>query len=107
MPRRRWNARRPALPLPERLKRKAEIVLRHRPVERNALAGSFLQRRAKGRDRLLKTRRPALPLPERLKRNAEIHLRRRALARPFLQRGERESGTGKLYGVHTSESILA
>ena len=57
--------RRPALPLPERQERIAEIVLRPRPLKRNALAGPLLQRGAIGRDRLLQTRRPALPLPKR------------------------------------------
>ena len=47
---------------PERRKRDAEVVLRHRPVERHALAGHFLQRGAKGGDRLLQPRRAALAL---------------------------------------------
>jgi hypothetical protein len=68
-----------------------KIVLRRRPVERHAFARPFLQRRAVGRDRLLKARRPALPLTEREERVAEIVLRRRPVerrvfARPFLQR---------------------
>ena len=53
-------------------KRIAEIVLRHRPVERNPLARPLLQRRAIGRDRLLEPCRPALPLAERRERIAKI-----------------------------------
>src|SRR5262249_3527567 len=82
---------RPALPLPKPEKRKAEIVLRHRPIERNPLAGMFLQRLAIGRNRLLELFRPALALAEAKKRIAEIVLRHRPternpLARIFLQR---------------------
>ena len=73
--------RRPALPLAERRERKAEIVLRRRPVERNPLARPFLQRRAIGLNRLLEPRRPALPLAERRERKAEIVLRRRLVER--------------------------
>jgi hypothetical protein len=86
------KTRRPALTLFERGERIAEIVLRRRPVERNALLRPFLQRGAMGRDRLLKTRRPALTLPEIQERIAEIVLRHRpvernAIPRPLLQRG--------------------
>jgi hypothetical protein len=63
---------RPALPLPERLKRIPQIILRRRPLERNALARPFLQRGAIGRHRLLQTRRPTLALSESLERSAEI-----------------------------------
>ena len=83
--------RRLVLPLAERRKRIAEIVLRGRPLERGPLPCVFLQRRAIGRHRLLELRRPALPLAERRKRIAEIVLRprpveRNPLPRPFLQR---------------------
>ena len=37
--------RRPALPLAKALQRGAEIVLRHRPIERHPIARPFLQRR--------------------------------------------------------------
>ena len=40
----------PALPLAKRLERVAEIVLDHRPAERNPLARTFLQRRLIGLD---------------------------------------------------------
>ena len=49
---------------PVRIERVAEIVLGRRPVERHALAGPFLQRRAIGGDRLLQPRRAALALAE-------------------------------------------
>ena len=49
---------------PRGSQRNAEIVLGHGPVERHALAGLFLQRRAIGGDRLLEPRRPALALSE-------------------------------------------
>jgi hypothetical protein len=71
------------LPLAERPKRSAEIVLRRRPVERNPLARLLLQRRTIGRDRLLEPRRPALPLAERLKRIAEIAVGRHTAASPW------------------------
>src|SRR5207244_2723868 len=40
------QTRRPALPLPEHPKREAEVVLRHRPLERHTLARPLLERRA-------------------------------------------------------------
>jgi hypothetical protein len=55
--------------------------LRPRPFERHACARPFLQRRAVGRDTLLKARRPALPPPELRERDAEIVLRRRPVER--------------------------
>ena len=45
-----FQPRRPALPLAEPPKRKAEIVLRHRPVERNPLAWIFRQGASVGLD---------------------------------------------------------
>jgi hypothetical protein len=73
------------------LERKAEIVLRHGPVEGHPLTRPFLQRCAVGRHRLIELRRAALPLSEPCERIAEIHLRlrpleRNALARPLLER---------------------
>ena len=47
---RRLQARRPTLPLAEVHQRGAKVVLDRRPVERNPLAGQFLQRRGKGCD---------------------------------------------------------
>ena len=41
-----------------------EVVLRHRPIQRNPLARPFLQRLAIGRDRLLQPLRAALPLAQ-------------------------------------------
>ena len=65
--------------------------MRPAPLERHALARPFLQRRAKGRDRLLEPRRPVLPLPESFERVAEVVLRHRPvegnpLTRPLLKR---------------------
>src|SRR5215469_11763030 len=45
--------RRAALAFPETLKREAEVVLRHRPVERHPLARPFLERLAVGSDRII------------------------------------------------------
>jgi hypothetical protein len=56
-------------------KRVAEVVLRHRPVERHLLARPFLQRLAVGGDRLLQPHRPARAFPEPHKRVAEVVLR--------------------------------
>src|SRR5215831_16894877 len=47
---------RAALAFPECRARVAEVVLRHRPVERHALARPFLQCGAVGGDRLLEAR---------------------------------------------------
>jgi hypothetical protein len=46
----------PALPLAERFERSAEIVLGHGPLERDPLAGSFLQGFAKGGNGLYEPR---------------------------------------------------
>ena len=54
-----------------------------RPLERSALAGELLQRRAKGGDRLLEPPRPALPLTHRFERFAEVDLYRSARSRSF------------------------
>ena len=63
-------------PLAQPREREAEVVLGQRPVERHPLAGLFLQRRAKGLDRLLQPCRAALPLAEPRKREAEVVLGR-------------------------------
>jgi hypothetical protein len=60
----------------KRAERTAEIVLRTGPLERDALAGPFLQRHPKGGERLLQARRAALAPAERSKRIAEIVLGR-------------------------------
>jgi hypothetical protein len=70
----------------DHLKGAAEVVLRHCPVERHALARAFLERVAVDVDRLLQPRRPVLALPERLKGVAEVVLRRRPLKRYALSR---------------------
>jgi len=64
------QTRRPALPLPQPLKRHAAVGLRYRPVERHPLARPLFERLVIGGDRLLQTRRPAFPLPQTLKRGA-------------------------------------
>jgi hypothetical protein len=65
---------RPNLPLPKRAERIPEVVLGHRPVQRHPIARFFLERRAKGCDRLLQTRRSALSLSKILKGVAEVDL---------------------------------
>ena len=45
---------------PERRERVAEVVLRHRPLERHPLAGSFRERVAVGGDGLFEARGAAL-----------------------------------------------
>jgi hypothetical protein len=54
----------------------AEIVLRHGPVERNALAHPSSSDRPEGGRRLLQPRRPALALAEYPKRIAKTGLSR-------------------------------
>ena len=61
-----------ALPPAQGLKGVAEVVLRHRPSKRDALAGVFQQRRLEGRDGVLEARRAALPLAQGLKGVAEV-----------------------------------
>ena len=75
---------------PSARQRIAEIVLRHGPVERHALARPFLQRVAIGRDRLLQPRRAALALAERRQRIAEIVLRHGPVERHALARHQIE-----------------
>jgi hypothetical protein len=87
---RRLKPHHPALALADRLKRVAEIVLRHGPVQRHALPRPFQQRCTIGRYRRLKTRRPALTLAERSKRGAEIVLRRGPVQRHALSRPDYE-----------------
>ncbi len=81
-----------ALAYAERHERVAEIVLRHCPDERHALAGVFLERGAVGDDGFLQPRGAAFALAERHERVAEVVLRhcpveRHALAGAFLERG--------------------
>src|SRR5260370_8348949 len=64
--------------------REGEVVLRRRPVERDALADPFLQRLTIGGDSFLQLFGPALPLPERPERVAEIVLRLRPVERDTL-----------------------
>src|SRR5262249_47690234 len=71
----------PALVRAEAPECNAEIVLGLRPVERHALAGSFLEGVAIGGDRLLQPRRPALALAEGPERSAEIVLGLRPVER--------------------------
>src|SRR5262249_52394078 len=78
-------------PLCEEHQRNTFIPKTRAPLKRHALARPFLQRLAKGRDRLPQPRSAAPALTERCQRIAEVVLRhgpveRHALARPFLQR---------------------
>src|SRR5262249_56329796 len=63
----------------EALERTAEIVLGRGPVERHALAGSFLESVAVGGDGLFEARGAALARAEAAERIAEIVQRRPAL----------------------------
>ena len=69
---------------PSALERGAEVVLGHGPLQRHALAGSFLERRAIGGDGLLEARGAALALAELLERVAEVALRRSPIQRHAL-----------------------
>src|SRR5262245_17828493 len=67
------------------------MVLDHGPIDPRTLTSIFLQRLAKGSQRLFELRRPILALPEACERRAEIvlgrgPLQRRPLARSFFQR---------------------
>ena len=76
---------RSALALPQAAQRAAEIVLRRRPIERNALARLFLAApRGRPATASSRRRRPALALPERRERTAEIVLRHRPIERNAL-----------------------
>src|SRR4051794_5312805 len=86
------QARGAALAFAERPERGAGGVLGHGPVERDALAGPFLQRGAADADGLFQARGAALAFAEPPERVAEVVLsprpaERDALAGPFRQRG--------------------
>ena len=74
--------------VPERV---AEVVLRHRPLQRHALAGVFLQRGAEGGDGFEQAGGAAFALAERPERGAEVVLRHGPVERSF-RAGRQEQG---------------
>jgi hypothetical protein len=103
---RRLQPRRAALAFPQPLKRDAEVILRHRPLERHAIARPFLQRGAEGLDRRLQLRRAALALPQRPKRDAEVVLRPRPVERHAIARGFQKDFLPYRNGI-TRRGVLA
>jgi hypothetical protein len=78
----------------------AEIVLRHGPVERHALARPSSSDRPEGGRRLLQPRRPALALAEYPKRIAKTGLSRGP--ETYRRNGGGPSRQGRLWAVATA-----
>jgi hypothetical protein len=78
----------------------AEIVLRHGPVERHALARPSSSDRPEGGRRLLQPRRPALALAEYPKRIAKTGLSRGP--ETYRRNGGDPSRQGRLWAVATA-----
>jgi hypothetical protein len=78
----------------------AEIVLRHGPVERHALAHPSSSDRPEGGRRLLQPRRPALALAEYPKRIAKTGLSRGP--ETYRRNGGGPSRQGRLWAVATA-----